>query len=74
MKFIDFLRSVKDEKRTISITFGDKLSLTCSIIETYDDFIKVNLMTFDKTTTAFSPTQKISFVPVSTISFVEILR
>lgn len=71
MHFLDLLKKFMAEKCIVNITFGDKFSLNCRIVEAYGDFIKVNLMSFNKTERAFNPTPSYYFIPLNAVVFIE---
>ena len=71
MKFKDLLCTFERAEKVVTLTFGEKLSLTGRIIEISDDYLKVNLMAFNRTEKKFTPTSNNYIVPLSSVLFVE---
>ena len=71
MTFKALLQEFKTTDKALTITFGEKLSLTCRIVELQDDFVKVNQMAFNRMEKTFSQTPYHYFIPISSIVFVE---
>ena len=67
MTFRDMLEYFKTEQKDLHITFSEKFSLPCRIVKTYDDFIAVNPLTFNKSEQAFNPTQTLYYIPNASI-------
>lgn len=60
-----------DEQATVNITFGENFSFNCRIVETHEDFVKVNLLSFNKAERAFNTTPNFYFIPLGSIIFIE---
>jgi hypothetical protein len=71
MKFKDLLVGFKNAEKVVTLTFGEKLSLTGRLIELNDDYLKVNLMAFNRTEKKFTPTSNNYIVPLASILFLE---
>jgi hypothetical protein len=71
MKFKDLLCSFESSEKVITLTFGEKLSLTGRITEISDDYLKVNLMAFNRGEKKFTPTSNHYIVPLASVLFVE---
>jgi hypothetical protein len=71
MTFKSLLQEFKTKNKELTITFGEKLTLTCRIIELHDDYLKVSQLAFNKMEKTFSQTPYNYFIPVSAIVFVE---
>ena len=71
MMLRNLICSLMESDKVITLTFGEKLSLTGRIIELKDDYLKVNLMAFNRTEKKFSPTSNNYFVPLTSILFIE---
>jgi len=74
MKFSDLLKEFNISDKVIKITLADEIALTCKIIEIHDDFVKVNLLAFNKAARSYDPTSNFYFVPIASILFVEELK
>lgn len=71
MKLVELLARYKESETGLLINLGEKLSLNCRILEIYDDFFLVNLLSFDKMEQAYLPTASKYFVPINSILFIE---
>jgi len=71
MTFKNLLKEFKEQYKALTITFGEKLSLTCKVIEVHDDYIKVNQMVFNKMEKTYTPTPYNYFIPLEAVLFIE---
>jgi hypothetical protein len=71
MKLKELLSALKATDKVVTLTFGEKLSLTGRIIELHDEFLKVNLMAFNRAEKMFTPTVNNYYVPLHSILFIE---
>ncbi|MFH0919043.1 MAG: hypothetical protein V1913_01660 [Fibrobacterota bacterium] len=74
MKFSDLLKEFNKTDKAIKVTLGDEIALTCKIMDIQDDFVKVNLLAFNKATRSFDPTSNFYYVPIASMLFVEELK
>lgn len=71
MHFMDLLKKYMDEKAALAVTFGDNFSINCRILEVFQDYIKINQLSFNKAERAYNPTPHYYYVPVHSIVFLE---
>jgi len=71
MTFKSLLQEFKEKNKELTITFGEKLSLTCRIIELHDDHLKVNQMAFNRMEKTFTQTPYNYFIPLNSVVFIE---
>jgi hypothetical protein len=74
MKFLNLLENFKTEQKILHITFGEKFSLNCKIIETHEDFIRVNLVSFNKAEQTYNTTSNFYSIPNASIVLIEEYR
>ena len=70
--FRELLESYKEQKKGFLISIGEKVSLNCIIEEINTDYVKVNLLSFDKNQQNFAPTPNSYYVPFHAIRYLEV--